>query len=261
MCEAAQKPGSRRLASGRQNWEFNKVVGLDHLTYAFVNLNETTTDIDFLNILCWGTSRQQLPEALDKTALGTRKRVMIHWVAPFGLPELFVCDQGTEFTGEEFSQFFMHNSVLVHFTDARSPWQNGPTERAGGIIKDMFTIVIKDMSIQDVEEFKEFVPLIVAQRNARANKSGFSPDQRSFGRNLRLPGHMLTEDDPVDPDLAGSHPSDAVRRIWDVQDASARAAVTRRSREQCNAALKHTKRRMTHETKLNEGSWVMVWRK
>ena len=73
--------------------------------------------------------------------------------------------------------------------------------------------------IEDEEEYAQAVRILVAQRNARANKSGFSPDQRTFGRSLRLPGHMLS-DDRIDPDLAGGHPSDSIRRTWDLQDSN-----------------------------------------
>ena len=100
----------------------------------------------------------------------------------------------------------------MHLIDARSPWQNGPTERAGDIFKHLLDTTIKDALIETEEEYLATIPIVVAQRNARANKVGFSPDQRIFGRNLRLPGHMLTEGDKVDPDLAGSNPSDAIRR-------------------------------------------------
>ena len=120
-------------------------------------------------------------------------------------------------------------------------------------------MVIKDRSFETHEEYLQAVDLLVPQRNARANKAGFSPDQRTFGRNLRLPGHMLSSD-KLDSDLSGVNATDEIRRMWDIQDASARACVTRRSKEACSAALKDTRRRRWQETPLAEGSWKMVWR-
>ena len=69
------------------------------------------------------------------------------WVKPFGLMELLVVDQGPEFAGEEFADYFREQGVLVHFTDGQSPWQNGPTERAGGAFKEMLEKVILDATI------------------------------------------------------------------------------------------------------------------
>ena len=96
--------------------------------------------------------------------------------------------------------------------------------------------VVLDATILTDDEYLEAIDAVVAQRNARADRSGFSPDQRSLGRNLRLPGHMLA-DDVIDPDLLGAQASDPIRRTWDIQDAAARACVTRRNTAACKAAL------------------------
>ena len=173
VCDSKVKPGAQRLSSAKRIWEFNKVVGLDHIHPKFQN-----STYDFLNMLCWGTSRQVVVHAEDgPTAKGTRRRVAVHWVQPFGLMELMVVDQGPEFTGEEFRAFWMHHGVLVHFTDSRSPWQNGATERAGGIFKEILDKVVTDQCIMSEEEYLDTIPIVVAQRNARASSSGFSPDQ------------------------------------------------------------------------------------
>jgi len=118
------------MSSARHQWEFNKVVGLDHFHHEFKTLDHL-----YLNMLCWGTNRQNVCSAPDTTALGTRNRFTEHWVQPFGMPELLILDQGSEFIGEEFRDHFMEHGCLMHYTDAKSAWQNGPTERAGQIFK------------------------------------------------------------------------------------------------------------------------------
>ena len=95
VCDSKVKPGAQRLSSAKRVWEFNKVVGLDHIHPKFRN-----TTYDLLNMLCWGTSRQAVIHAEDgPTAKGTRRRVAVHWVQPFGLMEMLVVDQGPELTG------------------------------------------------------------------------------------------------------------------------------------------------------------------
>ena len=195
------------------------------------------------------------------TALGTRRRFAKFWVQPYGLPELIVVDQGPEFTGHEFREFWKQHGVLVHFTDSKSPWQNGPTERAGGIFKEILDKMVADLCITTEEEFLDIVPIAVAQRNARMSNCGFSPDQRCFGKSLRLPGHMLTEGDKIDPDLMNLSADDAMRRMWDIQDCAARACVTRRSKDQVVKALQESRRRFRFEDEVEPGTWVMVWRK
>ena len=99
----------------------------------------------------------------------------------------------------------------------------------------MLDKVILDAAVLTNEDYVEAVDLLVAQRNARADRSGYSPDQRSLGKNVRLPGHMLA-DDYIDADLLGAQANDSIRRSWDIQDAAARACVTRRNTEACKAA-------------------------
>ena len=110
VCESRQKPGLPRSSSARHTWEFNKVVGLDHFHHTFKH-----TPRDFLNLLCWGTNRQNVILAEDLTAIGTRRRFLTHWCDHYGLPDLVVVDQGSEFKGDEFRLFFQSNGVLVHF--------------------------------------------------------------------------------------------------------------------------------------------------
>ena len=119
--------------------------------------------------------------------------------------------------------------------------------------------LIEEGNIFDIPEYLLAVDMLVSQRNARASKAGFSPDQRAFGRNLRLPGHILS-DDKLDADLVGAAAGDNIRRMWDIQEAAARTCVSRRNKEACKAALT-ARRRGWIDKEIPEGSWVMVWRK
>ena len=95
------------------------------------------------------------------------------WVKPFGFMEVLVVDQGPEFAGEEFADYFREQGVLVHFTDGQTPWQNGPTERAGGAFKEMLDKVILDATIVTNEEYLEAADLLNAQRNVRGGPQRF----------------------------------------------------------------------------------------
>ena len=121
-----------------------------------------------------------------------------------------------------------------------------------------FDKVIDDVVVNSPEEYLLAAQVLVTQRNARVDRSGSSPDQRTFGRSIRLPGHMLS-DDKVDADLLGAQASDPICRMWDLQDAASRACVTRRNVESCKRALR-SRRRDWQSRPLDEGSWVFVWR-
>ena len=87
------------------------------------------------------------------------------------------------------------------------------------------------------------VPSVALDQTAAAFRqtSGFSPDRRSLGKSVRLPGHLMS-DDRVDADLLGAQASDPIRRRWDIHDAAARATVTRRNTTACKAALSARRR-------------------
>ena len=91
-----------------------------------------------------------------------------------------MCDQGKEFLGEDFSDFCGNNGSLVHVVDAKSPWQNGRTERAGGAFKEKLATVIADEAIVSHEDFQIALACVCAARNRLCDKSGFSPDQWIF---------------------------------------------------------------------------------
>ena len=101
VCKATIKPGLPRPAAARQFYQFNKTVGADHFTHTFAS-----HQFDFLNVLCWGTGKMMVSHTDSKEARGTRNNLMKTWVKPFGLMELLVVDQGPEFAGEEFADFF-----------------------------------------------------------------------------------------------------------------------------------------------------------
>ncbi len=73
------------------------------------------------------------------------------WVKHYGPPELVVADQGAEFTGAALVTAMNEHGFLVHYTDSRSQWQNGKTERAGAILKEKVSVTINDLSIQRIK--------------------------------------------------------------------------------------------------------------
>ena len=106
---------------------------------------------------------------------------MLHWITPFGWPDLVISDQGPEFVGHEFNETLGEHGVLDHKIDAQSPWQNGRTERAGAEVKEMVEKIVRDKAVTNLEELDYIVASAVSARNRYRNRSGFSAHQRVFG--------------------------------------------------------------------------------
>ena len=61
------------------------------------------------------------------------------------------------------ADYFRDQGVLVHFTDGQSPWQNAPTERAGGAFNEMLD---KHLCIAI------FLPMIIGSGGNAGNQPG-----------------------------------------------------------------------------------------
>ena len=59
---------------------------------------------------------------------------MRSWVRIFGMPEIVVCDQGREFMNA-FCRKVNEGGAIIRTIGARAPWQQGRTERHGGLAK------------------------------------------------------------------------------------------------------------------------------
>ena len=95
-----------------------------------------------------------------------------------------------------------------------------------------------------------------AAGNRYANRSGYSPDQRVFGKSHRLPDSLLS-DDAIDAGLLSENPNVDFQRAEDMHRAATRAwaADDRRGRLQRSFRARHRTPQHFHE-----GQLVFVWR-
>ena len=248
ICERKQKPKSQRPGHLTQSLPFNRVVGVDLMFYE---------DHVLLNMLDWGTDLQIVVEVEDKRAQTVCTAFMAQWVAHYGPPSLVIADQGKEFVSEEFGGRLGEHGISVHYTDVRSPWQNARTERAGGSFKTRLETIIHETTATE-EEFPLVLAETCAAHNRYYNRAGYSPYQRTFGVNPRLPASLLS-DDALDRDLLREGAGDEVRRVWEIRDAAAAAWM----RSQDTEAIKRSLRTTTRTADMKElkvGDTVFVWR-
>jgi len=203
-CEANKRPKSRRPSAVPKTYRFNHVVGIDLLEMK----DPDGVRCFFFNIICWGTSLQQVKIVTGdnaKTAENVWITFVDAWVRSYGLPDGLVLDPGKEFGGY-FTDMAQAYGITILPTDRESPWQNGKTERAGGLWKRHVKIAARKCTPLTRTEFLMLGDLCVAQRNRFYNRSGYSPMQRVFGTNQRLPYSILS-DDAIDPAFCLTTPS------------------------------------------------------
>ena len=73
-------------------------------------------------------------------------------------------------------------------------------------------------------EVNELINFTFAELNRRVERAGFSPDQRVFGRQLRLPS-SLHEDDFIDPYMIAQDATHEMRRSEAMRMAAANGCV------------------------------------
>ena len=190
ICEAQQGPKLQKVSKVRRTYEFNVGVCCDTFE---LQLNEKEK-IHCLNMICEGTNFQVVvPLWKGIKAEETRKAYRRFWKGPFGSPLRVHTDGGSEFEGK-FQEGLMLDGTSDERSAAFAPWQNSLVERHGGSWKSMFFKVSKSCVPENHEEIEEIFEQVNVAKNSMINKSGYSPIQRVYGKQPRIPGMIYGGD-------------------------------------------------------------------
>ena len=150
QCEAHRLPKTKRPTAIPKSYKFNYVVGVD-----LVEVKYKGEPHWWINAICWGTNYQQvflIPKPGSKEPENAWDAFNESWVRIFGCPEIIVVDPGPEFR-QLFCEKATGEGGIVLPTDARAPWQNGKTERAGKEWKIIFKIAMRQLEPEDYKEW------------------------------------------------------------------------------------------------------------
>ncbi|KAK9701035.1 RNase H-like domain found in reverse transcriptase [Popillia japonica] len=132
------------------------------------------------------TECQALRQATATAVVQVIKEKVIY---RFGAPKRFICDNGSQFTSNQFRTAAKDWGVEIRFTAPYSPHQN-PVERANRVIGPMLAQYIED----DQREWDVHLPqFMFAINTAKHETTGFSPAFLNFGRSLVPPSSLWRE--------------------------------------------------------------------
>eukprot|EP00971_Amphidinium_carterae_P045555 896617-Amphidinium_carterae.2 len=167
---------------------FNQAVGVDLF---FIQGVDGTGQVPVLSMLCWGTLPHVCVVLKDKTAKRVRKAYRRNWLnfRVFQPPCKLISDQGGEFVGAEFCERLETDGTFHEIVLADALWQNGRTERHGGVVK--FTPTRARMSLPpNIKRIlKSFLlPLFTRRTLIVLLEVLISPTQRVFGTQIPILG-------------------------------------------------------------------------
>lgn len=110
------------------------------------------------------------------------------WIGFNGLPELFVSDRGSHFTGNVMKEMVDRFKLEHHFTTAYVHFSNGTVENVNRVIIEVFRTILKEMDL-DIEFWPILVPVVMYALNhtARDTLGGRSPSEVFSGRESTAP--------------------------------------------------------------------------
>ncbi|GMF57034.1 unnamed protein product [Phytophthora fragariaefolia] len=89
---------------------------------------------------------------------------ILDWHGRFGIPPIWISDQGTHFKNEVLSEVCKRLKSEQRFTGGHSPWVNGSIERVNRDVIQVLRVMCLDYK-KDIRDWTMFVPLLKASIN------------------------------------------------------------------------------------------------
>ena len=255
-CIAQQKPKIPRPATLKSETDFADKVSCDGVTWT----NKDGQSFHFYHYLDHGTNYQVAIPAPSRVAEQAIEKFTIAWLSWAGPPNEMITDAGTEFTSESFGQCMQQNGIKLTVIPPDAHWQMGRTERHGDILQSMLSKYELDHPINSYYDLQIALAMCTAAKNACSLRHGFSPEILVFGKGLRVPASLSSDDDLPAHSVACSDHAHGIRFR---QQLAMRETARKAFHEADNQmSLRRAMLRRSRPTRGEyiPGEWVMVWR-
>ena len=257
VCQSSKRPRIARPANLKAELDFNDRIGMDGMEFT----NSKGKVFHCYHILDYGTSFQVARAAPNRSADEVIENVSLSWFNWAGPPVEMVTDSATEFTSEKFGDFLQQNNVKAITIAPEAHWQLGKVERHGQTLQNMLTKFDTEHPIEGYNEFQQALNHCCAAKNSLSLRKGYSPDILVFGKAIRLPG-SITSDEQLPSHMLADE--ETARGISFRQQLACRETARKAFHESDNdQAMRRAILRRSRPTRemYSPGEWVMCWKK
>ncbi|CAE7298082.1 GIP [Symbiodinium sp. CCMP2592] len=252
-CSELTKPKSHNVTKLRRATEFNQQLCVDTFEQEVRD-----SKLHFVNIVDEATGFQLcIPLWKGMQAKHVRNAYRKNWKRWAGAPVRLFCDGGKEFEGE-FEHGLSLDGTYGDTSAAYSPWQNGLVEKKGDVWKTAFSKAQIETRPRNKQEVQELVDQVNSAVNSMTRKDGYSPNQHVFGRDVRVPGLISSDADPVINSSLAQGESVFERRFA-LRTAARRAFLDADNEMRIRRAIEHRSR--PERGPFNVGQLVYFWRR
>ena len=188
VCERFKRPRPSRAGAPPREVGLNEIVGVDTIQ---MRASSSQKPKYCLNICDYASHFQLLVPLADHTAQGARQGYRT-WIRLFGPPRRLLCDLGREFQ-KEFEDSAEADGTEILPSSLETPEQRGFVERNGQLFKDMAYKTMEQVNCNNWATWHERIDITCHTKNRLLSRGGFSPAQRVFGYQQRLPGGLMSD--------------------------------------------------------------------
>jgi transposase InsO family protein len=181
------------------------------------------------------------------------QKILRHWIAIFGAPQVIHSDRGSNFESELFRKQCEIMGIQKTKTSPYYPQADGLVERLFRTIKPLISATVKSHGIS----WCEAIPIVeMGLRASQQATIGFSPYEVIFGRRMRLP--LLWQLPHKSESLSKKHNMQYIHELQDRLEI-VRESVARHMRTAIQRQAEHYNRHKTN-TVIQVGDQVLIKR-
>ena len=122
-----------------------------------------------------------------------------HWASIWGLPSLVTSDNGASFTANLWQDMMKNLNIEVKYSALYRPQAMGMLERQHRGLKDSLKAALIDMGETHQDKWLDVLPFVLlGRRVAFQPDMGASSSEMVFGKNVTIPGEILSDPDSIE---------------------------------------------------------------